>query len=62
MKRTAGFSGAELESIVKEACSSAMDRCIDMNDLSVPMNESKLKLLFKDFYEALEMVEASRVI
>jgi len=53
---TESFSGAEIESIVKGACSIAMDRCLDSTDSSLPPDESKLKLQPDDFYQALKVV------
>lgn len=53
---TENFSGAEIECIVKAACSFAMDRCIDSTDLSLPPDESLLKLQPGDFHRALKVV------
>ena len=58
--KTSQFSGAELESIVKGACTFAMDRCIDPSNFSSPPDESKLKLESEDFYRALEVVEQTK--
>lgn len=57
---TEGFSGAELESVVKGACSLAMDRCIDPTDYSLPPDESKLKLELSDFLSAVEIVKKTK--
>ena len=53
---TENFSGAEIESIVKGACSIAMDRCLDSTDFSLLPDETQLKLRPDDFYQALKVV------
>jgi vesicle-fusing ATPase len=50
---TARYSGADLEGVVKAACSFAMGRCMDPNDWSVPPDEAKLEILFDDIVRAL---------
>ena len=56
---TEGFTGAELECVVKEACSVAMDRCIDSSDYSLT-DESKLELFASDFYDAVDVVKQTK--
>ena len=39
------FSGAEIEGLVKSAASFALNRQVDVNDLSKPIDEDNLKVL-----------------
>ena len=41
--RTKNFSGAEIEGLVKSATSFALNRQVDVSDLSKPINEENLK-------------------
>ena len=41
--RTKNFSGAEIEGLVKSATSFALNRQVDVSDLSKPINEDNLK-------------------
>jgi len=50
---TKNFSGAEIEGLVKSASSFALNRNIDVNDLSAPLDEENLKVEMRDFEEAL---------
>jgi hypothetical protein len=42
-QRTKNFSGAELEGLVKSATSWALNRQVDVSDLSKPIDEENLK-------------------
>lgn len=50
------FSGAELEGLVKSAASFALNRQIDVNDLSKTIDEENIKICMEDFKTALEEV------
>lgn len=41
---TKNFSGAEIEGLVKSATSFALNRQVDVNDLSKPIDEDNLKV------------------
>lgn len=56
-ERTKNFSGAELAGLVRAATSYALTRCVDVNDLSKPPDERKLRLQYGDFVQALEDVQ-----
>ena len=43
-QRTKNFSGAEIEGLVKSATSFALNRQVDVNDLSKPIDEDDLKV------------------
>ena len=43
-QRTKNFSGAEIEGLVKSATSFALNRQVDVNDLSKPIDEDNLKV------------------
>ncbi len=43
-QRTKNFSGAEIEGLVKSATSFALNRQVDVNDLSKPIDEDKIKV------------------
>ena len=42
--RTKNFSGAEIEGLVKSATSFALNRQVDVSDLSKPIHEENLKV------------------
>ena len=42
-QRTKNFSGAEIEGLVKSATSWALNRQVDVSDLSKPIDEENLK-------------------
>ncbi|CAL5222767.1 g5179 [Coccomyxa viridis] len=56
-QRTKNFSGAEIEGLVKSATSFALNRQVDVNDLSKPIDEDNLKVCKEDFEEALKEVK-----
>lgn len=60
-RETEGFSGAELEAIIKGACTYAMDRCMDCSDWSTSPDESKLELCPNDFVQAKELLYAAKL-
>ncbi len=43
--RTKNFSGAEIEGLVKSATSFALNRQVDVNDLSKPIDEEAIKVI-----------------
>ena len=43
-ERTKNFSGAEIEGLVKSATSFALNRQVDVNDLSKPVDEDNIKV------------------
>ncbi|KAL4457630.1 hypothetical protein ABPG75_012495 [Micractinium tetrahymenae] len=55
--RTKNFSGAEIEGLVKSAVSFALNRQVDVSDLSKPIDEEAIKVTMTDFLEALEEVK-----
>jgi hypothetical protein len=56
---TAGYSGADLEGVVKAACSFArIGRCMDPNHRSVLPDEAMLEILFEDIVLALDDIKA----
>jgi vesicle-fusing ATPase len=55
--RTKNFSGAELEGLVKSAVSFALNRQVDVSDLSKPIDEDSIKVGMEDFFAALEEVK-----
>ena len=54
---TKNFSGAEIEGLVKSASSFALNRHVDVNDLSAPIDEENLKVEMTDFEHALDEVK-----
>ena len=44
--RTKNFSGAEIEGLVKSAVSFALNRQVDVSDLSKPIDEENIKVKF----------------
>lgn len=54
--RTKNYSGAELEGVVKSAVSYALNRQLDMDDLSKPVDEENIKVTMGDFLNALHEV------
>lgn len=42
--RTKNFSGAEIEGLVKSAASFALNRQVDVNDLTKPIDEESIKV------------------
>merc|ERR1719420_684755 len=55
--RTQNYSGAELEGLVKSATSFALNRNVDVSDLSAPLDEENLKVEMGDFENALQEVK-----
>ena len=56
--RTKNFTGAELEGLVKSATSFALEREVDVNNLSkVDVDPEKLRVTWHDFERALEEVQ-----
>lgn len=51
--RTKNFSGAELEGLVRSAASFALNRQINLDDLSKPLDEDNIKITMDDFLHAL---------
>ena len=43
--RTKNFSGAEIEGLVKAAVSFALNRQVDVSDLSKPIDEENIKVI-----------------
>ncbi|KAK9813277.1 hypothetical protein WJX72_011798 [[Myrmecia] bisecta] len=56
-ERTKNFSGAEIEGLVKSATSFALNRQVDVNDLSKPINEDNIKVTMEDFERALREIK-----
>lgn len=54
---TKNFSGAEIEGLVKSAASFALNRQIDVGDLSKGVDEDNLKVSMQDFHTALAEVK-----
>uniref|UniRef100_A0A7S0S019 Vesicle-fusing ATPase n=2 Tax=Pyramimonas obovata TaxID=1411642 RepID=A0A7S0S019_9CHLO len=54
---TKNFSGAEIEGLVKSATSFALNRQLDVNDLSAQILEENIKVTMADFEAALEEVK-----
>ncbi|KAL5989874.1 hypothetical protein ACLOJK_010769 [Asimina triloba] len=54
--RTKNFSGAELEGVVKSAVSYALNRQINMDDLTKPLDEESIKVTMDDFLNALHEI------
>ncbi len=55
-ERTKNFSGAELEGLVKSAASFALNRQVDVNDLSKPIDEDNIKVIGV-FYLGISFLE-----
>nr|XP_024368606.1 vesicle-fusing ATPase-like [Physcomitrium patens]PNR60159.1 hypothetical protein PHYPA_002952 [Physcomitrium patens] len=55
--RTKNFSGAELEGLVKSATSFALNRQVNLTDLSKPLDEDNIKVTMDDFLKALDEVK-----
>jgi vesicle-fusing ATPase len=55
--RTKNFSGAELEGLVKSATSFALNRQVNLADLSKPLDEDNIKVTMHDFIQALNEVK-----
>jgi vesicle-fusing ATPase len=53
---TKNFSGAELEGLVKAAVSFALNRQVDVSDLSKPIDEDNIKVAMEDFKMAQDEV------
>jgi vesicle-fusing ATPase len=56
-QKTKNFSGAEIEGLVKSATSFALNRQVDVNDLSKPIDEENIKVTMVDFLAALNEVK-----
>ncbi|KAK9674096.1 hypothetical protein RND81_12G211100 [Saponaria officinalis] len=54
--RTKNYSGAELEGVVKSAVSYALNRQLNMDDLTKPVEEENIKVTMDDFLNALHEV------
>ncbi|EEF43280.1 vesicular-fusion protein nsf, putative [Ricinus communis] len=54
--RTKNYSGAELEGVVKSAVSFALNRQLNMEDLTKPVDEESIKVTMDDFLTALQEV------
>lgn len=57
--RTKNFSGAEIEGVVKSAVSFALNRQINHDDLTKPLDEENIKVTMDDFLCALQEVKAA---
>ncbi|KFK28754.1 hypothetical protein AALP_AA7G042300 [Arabis alpina] len=55
--RTKNYSGAELEGIVKSATSYALNRHLNMEDLTKPVDEENIKVTMEDFLQAFHEVK-----
>lgn len=54
--RTKNYSGAELEGVVKSAVSYALNRQLNLEDLSKPVDEENIKVTMDDFLNALHEI------
>ncbi|KAL0874078.1 hypothetical protein Bca101_023783 [Brassica carinata] len=54
--QTKNYSGAELEGVVKSATSYALNRHLNIEDLSKPVDEENIKVTMEDFLQALREV------
>ncbi|KAH9622103.1 hypothetical protein KSS87_022881 [Heliosperma pusillum] len=54
--RTKNYSGAELEGVVKSAVSYALNRQLNMDDLTKPVDEENIKVTMDDFLHSLQEV------
>lgn len=57
--QTKNYSGAELEGVVKSATSYALNRHLDMEDLTKPVDEENIKVTMEDFRQALREVKTA---
>ncbi|CAA7061666.1 unnamed protein product [Microthlaspi erraticum] len=57
--RTKNYSGAELEGVVKSAMSYALNRNLNREDLSKPVDEENIKVTMEDFLHALSEVKTA---
>ncbi|KAK9750109.1 hypothetical protein RND81_02G174000 [Saponaria officinalis] len=57
--RTKNYSGAELEGVVKSVVSYALNRQLNMDDLTKPVEEENIKVTMDDFLNALHEVVPS---
>ncbi|KAJ9136164.1 hypothetical protein P3X46_033268 [Hevea brasiliensis] len=53
---TKNYSGAELEGVVKSAVSFALNRQLNMDDLTKPVDEENIKVAMDDFLHALQEI------
>ncbi|KAK9812135.1 hypothetical protein WJX73_009967 [Symbiochloris irregularis] len=56
-ERTKNFSGAEIEGLIRNTWSFALDRQVDRSNLSMPIDEDNLKVTMADFLLALQEVK-----
>ncbi|KAK9840836.1 hypothetical protein WJX81_007964 [Elliptochloris bilobata] len=56
-QRCRNFSGAEIEGLVKSAASFALNRQVDLSDLSKPIDEENLKVGMEDFESAIAEIK-----
>ncbi|KAL3141041.1 hypothetical protein ABBQ32_005552 [Trebouxia sp. C0010 RCD-2024] len=56
-ERTKNFSGAEIEGLVKSAASFALNRQVDVNDLTKKVDEDNIKVEVADFEKALSEIK-----
>lgn len=54
---TKNFSGAEIEGLVKDAASHALNRNIDFENLHKQLDEENIKVTMEDFKQALEEIK-----
>ncbi|XP_059662642.1 vesicle-fusing ATPase-like [Cornus florida] len=54
--RTKNYSGAELEGVVKSAVSYALNRQLNMDDLTKPVDEESIRVTMDDFLNALHEI------
>lgn len=54
--RSKNYSGAELEGVVKSAVSFALNRQLNLEDLSKPVDEENIKVTMDDFLNALHEI------
>ncbi|XP_042042305.1 vesicle-fusing ATPase-like [Salvia splendens] len=54
--QTKNYSGAELEGVVKSAVSYALNRQLNMEDLTKPVDEENIKVTMEDFLNAVQEV------
>lgn len=54
--RTKNYSGAELEGVVKSAVSFALNRQLNLDDLTKPVDEENIKITMDDFLNALQEI------
>lgn len=56
---TKNFSGAELEGLVKSAASFALNRHVDVSDLTQPIDEDNIKVNLVSCWRAEQLWESS---